>query len=88
MPGAIIALVIEDHKTITSELKDRLGSMRHEVVVASTQAEADKLLDSTFFDYVLLDINIPSAPGKRPREQNGKNLLISIRKRPGYADMR
>ncbi|PTX91858.1 hypothetical protein DB346_23115 [Verrucomicrobia bacterium LW23] len=85
MPGSIIALVVEDNKTIVAELRDRLGSMRHKVVVASNQLEADNLMDDTLFDYVLLDINIPSNPGGRPREQNGRNLLASIRKRPGYS---
>jgi CheY-like chemotaxis protein len=79
-----VALLIEDDRTLIDVLEERLLSMGHECRKARSQAEAVELLDGHTFDYILLDLQIPSRPDGRADIVYGLNLLRKIRQMPGY----
>lgn len=81
-----VALVIEDDQTLLDLLEERLVSMGHQCRKARSQAEAVELLEGYAFDYVVLDLEIPSrSDGGRPDVVYGHNLLRQIRKMPGHS---
>ncbi len=60
--------------------------MGHQCRKARSQAEAVELLEGYAFDYVVLDLEIPSrSDGGRPDLVYGQNLLRQIRKMPGHS---
>lgn len=56
-------LLIEDDDGIRSALGKVLKAHAHEVAEAATAENACLLLDTRAFDVVVLDVNLPDAPG-------------------------
>jgi DNA-binding response OmpR family regulator len=79
-----VALVIEDDQTHLDLLEERLFSMGHQCRKARSQAQADEMLDAYTFDYFIIDLEIPSRPGRSPNLAYGLNLLWKIRRMPGH----
>ena len=79
-----VALVIEDDQTHLDLLEERLFSMGHRCRKARSQAQADEMLDAYTFDYVLLDLEIPSRPDGIANIAYGQNLLRRIREMPDH----
>ena len=81
----MLALVIEDDQTLLDLLQERLLSMGHECRKARSQAEAVELLEAYAFDYILLDLEIPSRSEGDADIAYGQNLLRKIRQMPGHS---
>jgi two-component system, NtrC family, nitrogen regulation response regulator NtrX len=79
-------LIVEDDERIVSQIEDVLASLGHEHEWAANQADAWKLFESKYFDYVLLDMQIPPDAHGRALVECGLNFLRAIRKHKG-ADM-
>lgn len=82
MSARHVVLLVEDEKELAAELTDLLKSLGHDVLHAATQEEAQKLLETREFCYVLLDLQIKVAPDSiKARVEAGLALLEAIRKR-------
>lgn len=79
------ALVVDDDPHILELAEERLASMGHDCRTASSQAEAEELLDSQAFDYILLDLEIPRKSMGSADMEYGKNLLRKIVETPELA---
>jgi len=77
------ALVIDDDPEILEDVAEILDSMGHEYDLAACQEEGRRLVAANEYTYFLLDLEIPVAPGKKARIQNGENLLREILDRHG-----
>jgi DNA-binding response OmpR family regulator len=76
------ALVVEDDFTLGEVLRKKLEREGHEVVVATNQRDAYHLLDDREFDFVLLDLRLPTHEGDMdPHSQVGFDILDHIRDR-------
>jgi DNA-binding response OmpR family regulator len=76
------ALVIEDDHVVADVLRMRLQRDGHEVVVAANQRDAYHLLDDERFDFVLLDLRLPTHDGDmNPHSEVGFDTLDHIRER-------
>jgi CheY-like chemotaxis protein len=83
-----VALVVDrdaDHRELTAEILESLG---HDVHVASSQREAEQMLDDTLYDYALIDLDIPLVVGREARVERGLNLIhhvgsLPLARRPG-----
>ena len=64
-------LIIEDDNTLAQGIRMALRGPDTEVTLCGTVAEASKLLDSTVFNLLLLDVNLPDG--------SGTDLLRSVR---------
>lgn len=81
-------LVVEDDRKIKTEaIDDVLASLRHESDWAQNQQEAQGLLDSSEYDLVLMDLQIPSRPSGKDSPEFGRNLLKQIRRCKGREDL-
>lgn len=80
------ALIIDDHENVLEEIAMRLDSLGHSYQKAKSQEEAEHLIDNAthYFDYILLDVEIPCKYQSPPKQQYGKNLLVKIRQKTGY----
>lgn len=76
------ALIIDDHPGVREELQDRVQSMGHTFDSAGSQDEALQRLAERGYDYILLDLELPTRFGKTPLIPTGKNLLTQIRMNP------
>lgn len=75
------ALVVEDDQRIMPTIEDALYSMGHQSVHVTNQEDAQQHLDDDKFDYVLLDLHIPTRPHRGGATIDcGANLLRWIRK--------
>jgi CheY-like chemotaxis protein len=77
-----VALVVDcesEQRELTAEILESLG---HEVHVASSQCEAEQRLESTLYDYALVDLAIPWARGRDPKIERGLNLISHAAKLP------
>jgi CheY-like chemotaxis protein len=75
------ALVVEDDPTIVDMVEDVLFSLGHEFEVATNQQDAQQLLQSMAFDYVLLDLQIPAKANRGGADkQYGINCLKDIQR--------
>ena len=75
------ALVVEDDPTIVDMVEDVLFSLGHEFEVATNQHDAQQLLKSMDFDYVLLDLQIPAKANRGGADkQYGINCLKDIQR--------
>ena len=81
------ALVIDDDKEIIRTVGDVLTSLNHAYDSAGDQESARKMLAAGKYDYILLDLEIPVKPGRLCRIENGKNLILEIRKTPGMENL-
>jgi len=81
------ALVVDDNPEIHDDVKDRLESLGHTCDQASSQEEAKTLLAKNSYAYTLLDLKIPVKDGRPSRITNGENLLWTIRRNKGFADI-
>ena len=80
--GNHVALVVEDDPEMAEEVKDLLRSLGHDAVSVPSQEEAMNLLDAGHFCFVLLDLQIKTAPDSiKARVEAGKTLLRVIRER-------
>lgn len=79
-----IALIIEDDPDIREALADRLESLGHDFHPAGSQSEARERLKRCTYDYVLLDLEVPTRIGRPPAIQFGKNILCEIRQDPRH----
>ena len=76
-----VGLVIDNDDEVLQELKNMLASLGHQCYCASTQEEAERILEKQRFCYVLLDLELPVKPNQLPKIQVGFNLLEVIRAR-------
>ena len=72
------ALVIDDDPDIREDVAEILDSLGHEYDLAACQEEGRRLLAANEYSYFLLDLEIPIAPGRKARIQNGENMLREI----------
>lgn len=76
------AFVIEDDPILADLLRRRLERVGHGVTVAANQRAAYHLLDQQSFDFVLLDLRLPTHEGDMdPNAQVGFDILDHIRDR-------
>jgi len=76
------ALVVEDDHAVADVLRMRLQRDGHEVVVAASQRDAYHVLDEQRFDFVLLDLRLPTHDGDMdPNSEVGFDTLDHIRER-------
>lgn len=74
-----IALIVEDDSEIREAIADRLESLGHDYHPASSQMEARERLSRCTYDYILLDLELPTRIGRPPSINVGKNILREIR---------
>jgi diguanylate cyclase (GGDEF)-like protein len=67
-------LVVEDDRTTTQILRQRLGALHQHVIATGTLAEAEKALAKKDISFVLLDLQLPDG--------DGRELLLKLRSRP------
>jgi DNA-binding response OmpR family regulator len=79
----IRALIIDDDAEIVRTVGDIVGSHRHAHDAAGDQEGALRKLQTGKYDYLILDLDIPVAPGRLSRRENGRNLLGQIRQTIG-----
>lgn len=81
---AIRALVVEDDDRTMPRIEDELVSLGHEFDWAQSQEDAQKLLGVNRYDYVLLDLEIPTKAGRGGASvQYGLNLAEHIHSATG-----
>jgi CheY-like chemotaxis protein len=75
-------LVVDDAPNIAAMLRHLLGDLDHVVHLASTGAEALRLLPELQPDVVLIDVGLPDTPGElvltRLREANYRLPVVMI----------
>ena len=79
------ALIIDDDEQILAMVEERLASMGHDCLKAQSQTEAEELLEQHAFDYILLDLEIPSRFQGRADMIYGQNLLRKLVDTPEHA---
>ena len=72
------ALVVEEDASIMPAIEDVLFSMGHSHAHVTNQHDAQQTLAGEKFDYVLLDLAIPTRPRRCGDKQFGINLLEHI----------
>src|SRR3990170_3828735 len=76
------ALIIEDDHALADALGMRLSRAGHKVTIAEHQREAYRLLDQETFDFVLLDLRLPTnKDDMEPNAEVGFDILDHIRDR-------
>ena len=79
---ALRALVIEDEVTIAKQLQKKLERRGHEVTIASNQSQVYHLLGQREFDFVLLDLRLPTLQNSMDHDSEvGFDILDYIRDR-------
>lgn len=78
--AALHALVIDDHEAVREEVRENLDSLGHTCAMAGSREEALTCLGAAVFDYVLLDLEIPTRFGRPTLLATGHALLDDIRK--------
>lgn len=78
--AALHALVIDDHEAVREEVRENLDSLGHTCAMAGSREEALACLGAAVFDYVLLDLEIPTRFGRPTLLATGHALLDDIRK--------
>lgn len=73
------ALVIDDHEHVREEVREHLATLSHTCAMAGSREEAIQHLAGTRFDYVLLDLEIPTRYGRPCLLHTGHALLDEIR---------
>jgi CheY-like chemotaxis protein len=73
------ALIVDDNPAVREALEDRVESMGHTFDSAGCQDDALLRLKERGFDYILLDLELPTKFGKTPLIPVGKNLLVQLR---------
>ncbi len=79
------ALIIDDDEKILDLVEERLSSMSHNCHRAQSQSEAEEMLEKHSYDYVLLDLEIPSKFQGRADMIYGQNLLRKLMESPEHA---
>lgn len=80
---SIRVLIVEDDPDNSRTLGDILAAHRHDYDSAGEMETALKLLQPGKYDYLILDMDFPVAPGRLSRRENGRILLEQIRKTNG-----
>jgi len=76
------ALIVEDDHALADVLRMRLGRDGHKVTIATHQRQAYHLLDKNVFDFVLLDLRLPTDESDLdPNAEVGFAILDHIRDR-------
>ena len=73
------ALIIDDNPGVREALEDRVESMGHTFDSVGCQDDALIRLKDQGYDYILLDLELPTKFGKTPLIPTGTNLLSQIR---------
>ncbi|EDY20998.1 response regulator receiver protein [Chthoniobacter flavus Ellin428] len=73
------ALIIDDNPGVREALEDRVESMGHTFDSVGCQDDALLRLKEQGYDYILLDLELPTRFGKTPLIPTGTNLLSQIR---------
>lgn len=73
------ALIIDDNPGVREALEDRIASMGHTFDSVGCQDDALLRLKEQGYDYILLDLELPTRFGKTPLIPTGTNLLSQIR---------
>ena len=78
------ALIVEDDDRIIDSIEDTLFSIGHEHDWATNQHDAQEMLKSSDYSYVLLDLQIPAKPNRGGADKEfGCNLLREIQQIKG-----
>ena len=87
--SSIHALVVEDDLLIVEDVQERLASLGHSCDCVECQDEARARLESTehSYSYILLDLGLPISFGRKPRVENGLNLLKDISEAPKFQNV-
>ena len=76
------AFIIEDNHALADVLRMKLEREGHKVTIAPNQRDAYHLLDEQKFDYILLDLRLPTHAGDmNPHTEVGFDILDHIRDR-------
>ena len=73
------ALVIDDDEMICDHIRERLGVLGHECDCAHSIKEAKDFLSQNTYQYVILDMELPSEFGKTPDVSVGETFLKMLR---------
>ena len=76
------ALIVDDNPAVLEALEDRVASMGHGFDSAGCQDDALLRLKERGYDYILLDLELPTKFGKTPLIPIGRNLLVQLRLMP------
>lgn len=76
-----VGLVVDNDDEVLQEVRNIVASLGHQCECAATQQDAEALLGSRHFCYVLLDLELPVCSNQIPKIQVGFNLLEQIRAR-------
>lgn len=79
------ALVIDDNPDVARTVSETLASMGHQHDWVSSQEEARSKIAADGYSYVLLDLEIPLAPGGYASMEYGPNLAQEIHHAPAMA---
>lgn len=85
MATQLHALVIDDHEAVREEVREHLATLGHTCAMAGSREEAIRHLAAARFDYVLLDLEIPTRFGRPCLLHTGHALLDEIR--GGHPDL-
>jgi two-component system cell cycle response regulator len=77
--GTVVILLVEDDPTMARLLSRALGGPGHEVVVATTVAEGERVLDARPVSLVVLDLSLPDG--------DGRDLLVRLREQASTATL-
>jgi len=75
----IKALIVDDDETILDTVGDILTSLGHKHDEAKDIETARNLLKTNSYDYLIQDMNVPIAPDRLARRENGPRFIEEIR---------
>jgi CheY-like chemotaxis protein len=77
-----LALIVDDNLRVRAAVEDRVAEFDHAFHSVGSQREACEHLDLHTYDYILLDLELPTRPCKPPRAEVGRALLRQIKEHP------
>lgn len=77
-----IALIIEDNENVREVVEECVADLGHEFHSARSESEALKHLERHRYDYILLDLELPTRFGKPTSADVGRRLLRTIKAHP------
>jgi CheY-like chemotaxis protein len=77
-----LALIVDDNLRVREAVEDRVAELDHDFHSVGSQREACEHLDLHTYDYILLDLELPTRSGKPPHAEVGRQLLRQIKEHP------
>lgn len=81
-----IALIIDDNENVREVVEECLADLGHDFQTARSESEALRHLEHHRYDYVLLDLELPTRLGKPTSADVGRRLLRTIKGHPKNAE--